>query len=178
MFAVLGVAGIFCIQQWAHREQVKQHTAAALKSALKAAGRTARLSSSSDRRSASSDSSRSSWQQLGRGLKDGCFVCFKDRTGQVAVIQPYGNGGTWQVRTSGINIYHFWSSLTWASPAAVMATAWQNLPHVCVNLPPQLPPDARMYFCVALLSVMLLQLAVTCASGGCCLLPEGGCFEI
>lgn len=103
MFAVLGVAGLFCIQQWAHREQAKQRAAAALKSALKAAGRTARLSSSSDRRSASSDSSRSSWQQHGRGLKDGCFVCFKDRTGQVAVIQPYGNGGTWQVRASCIN---------------------------------------------------------------------------
>lgn len=116
MFAVLGVAGLVGIQQWAHREQVKHRAAAALKSALKAAGRTARLSSSSDRHSACSDSNRSSWQQHGRSIRDGAFVCFKDRTGQVAVIQPYGNGGSW-------------------------------------------------------------QLAVTCASGGCCLLPEGeqGC---
>jgi hypothetical protein len=36
MFAVLGVAGLFGVQQWAHREQVKQKAAAALQSALKA----------------------------------------------------------------------------------------------------------------------------------------------
>jgi hypothetical protein len=36
MFAVLGVAGLFGVQQWAHREQVKQKAAAALRSALKA----------------------------------------------------------------------------------------------------------------------------------------------
>lgn len=114
MFAVIGVAGIIGIQQWAHREEAKQRAAAALKSALKAASRTARLSASSDRRSASSDSSRGSFQHASRGstLRDGAFVCFKDRTGQVAVIQPYGNGGSW-------------------------------------------------------------QLTVTCAAGGCCLLPEG-----
>lgn len=114
MFAVIGVAGLIGIQQWAHREDVKQRAATALKSALKAASRTAHLSASSDRRSCSSDSSRGSFQAASRGstLRDGAFVCFKDRTGQVAVIQPYGNGGSW-------------------------------------------------------------QLTVTCAAGGCCLLPEG-----
>lgn len=104
MFTVIGVAGLFCIQQWAHREQVKQRAAAALKSALKAAGRTARLSSSSDRRSASSDSSRgSTWQQHGRGaLKDGSFVCFKDRTGQVGCTAQLGtqDGGGHHIAVS------------------------------------------------------------------------------
>jgi hypothetical protein len=99
MFAVIGVAGLFGIQQWAHREEVKQRAATALKSAIKAASRTARLSASSDRRSVSSDSSRGSFQHASRSnsLRDGAFVCFKDRTGQVAVIQPYGNGGSWQL---------------------------------------------------------------------------------
>lgn len=39
MFAVLGIAGLFGVQQWAHREHVRQkaaRAAAALQSALKA----------------------------------------------------------------------------------------------------------------------------------------------
>jgi hypothetical protein len=52
---------------------------------------------------------------FGRGsaaLRDGMLVVFKDRTGQCAVVQPYGSGSSW-------------------------------------------------------------QLAVTCATGGCCMLPHG-----
>lgn len=115
MFSIIGAAGLWSIQHWGHRDELQEAAKAAVKSALKVGNRNPRLSSSSDRHSASVDSTKSSHQQhQGRScnVRDGAFVCFKDRTGQVAVIQPYGNGGSW-------------------------------------------------------------QLTVTCASGGCCLLPEG-----
>lgn len=115
MFSIIGAAGLWSIQHWGHRGELQEAAKAAVKSALKVGNRNPRLSSSSDRHSASVDSSKSSHQQhqwRSCNVRDGAFVCFKDRTGQVAVIQPYGNGGSW-------------------------------------------------------------QLTVTCASGGCCLLPEG-----
>jgi hypothetical protein len=90
----VGAACLFGIQQWAHREAVKAKAAAALKTALTAA----RVSHAGP--SSSGDSSRGSFQQHSRNscnLQDGCFVCFKDRTGQVAVIQPCGSGGCWQL---------------------------------------------------------------------------------
>lgn len=118
MFAVIGAAGLWGIQHLAHtRDEQQRQSADATKTATPSARNANSILSSSDRPSASLDSNRSSYQQQqqhGRAFtaRDGVFVCFKDRTGQVAVIQPYGNGGSW-------------------------------------------------------------QLTVTCASGGCCMLPEG-----
>lgn len=92
MFALIGAAGIWTVQHWAHREQLKQ-TASAV---IRVAGRISPFG----RPSPAACSRRPSRQHPGRGsaaLKDGALVCFQDRTGQVAMVQPYGSGASWQL---------------------------------------------------------------------------------
>lgn len=91
MFSITGIAGLWALQAAAARKQTAECSSQGSK------GPTAgqhMLPSGEEPRSPV----KARAHNLAQTLKDGAIVCFKDKRGQTAVVQPYGTGRSqWQL---------------------------------------------------------------------------------